>query len=70
MRFHFRADRKTSDSIKKSILRFLKIGLRLRDRVVFVIITVNFERFHSFNLEANFLNNEILFQKTGVQHFS
>ena len=32
-----------------------------RSGCFYVIITVNFECFHSFNLEANFLNNEILF---------
>ena len=35
-----------------------------------MIVTRNFECFHYFNFETNFLENENLFQKTGVQFFT
>ena len=48
-----------------------KIALRLRDRrVSSVTISENLERFQHFNLETDFLENEILFQKPGVPFFS
>ena len=36
----------------------------------YVTISGNFERFQYFNFETNFLENENLFQKTGVPFFS
>ena len=35
-----------------------------------VTITENFERFQYFNFETDFLENENLFQKTGLPFFS
>ena len=36
---------------------------------LYVTITGNFERFQYFNFETDFLENENLFQKTGVPFF-
>ena len=36
----------------------------------YVTMAGNFERFQYFNFETNFLENENLFQKTGVLFFS
>ena len=41
-----------------------------RSACFYVIITESFKRFQYFNLEINFLENENLFQKTGVPFFS
>ena len=38
--------------------------------MVYVTITENFKRFQNFNFETDFLENEGLFQKTGVPFFS
>ena len=36
----------------------------------YVTISENFKRFQYFNFETDYLENENLFQKTGVQFFS
>ena len=41
----------------------------LRSACFYVTITGNFERFQYFNFRTDFLKNESLFQKTGVQSF-
>ena len=41
-----------------------------RSASFYVIISGNFERFHYFNFETDFLENENLFQKPGVLFFS
>ena len=41
-----------------------------RSACFYVTIMGNFERFQYFNFETNFLENENLFQKTGVLFFS
>ena len=56
------------------VLGIFKIDLRLRpfERSVcfYVKISGNFERFYYFNFGADFLENQNLFQKTGVSFFS
>ena len=37
-----------------------------REGCFYVTISVNFEHFQYFNFDTNFLDNEYLFQKTGV----
>ena len=41
-----------------------------RSACFYVTISGNFKRFQYFNFETDFLENENLFQKTGVQFFS
>ena len=41
-----------------------------RSACFYVTITENFKRFQYFNFETDFLENENLFQKTGVPFFS
>ena len=41
-----------------------------RSACFYVTICENFKRFQQFNFEADFLENENLFQKTGGQFFS
>ena len=41
-----------------------------RSTYFYVTISENFKRFQYFNFETNFLENENLFQKTGVPFFS
>ena len=41
-----------------------------RSACFYVIISESFKRFQYFNFETNFLENENLFQKTGVPFFS
>ena len=41
-----------------------------RSACFYVTISESFKRFQYFNFETNFLENENLFQKTGVQFFS
>ena len=41
-----------------------------RSACFYVTISGNFERFQYFNFETDFLENENLFQKTGVPFFS
>ena len=41
-----------------------------RSACFYVTISENFKRFHYFNFETDFLENENLFQKTGVPFFS
>ena len=41
-----------------------------RSACFYVTINENFERFQYFNFETDFLENENLFQKTGVPFFS
>ena len=50
----------------------LKTVLRIFERSAcfYVIIIGNFERFHYFYFETNFLDNEKLFQKTEIPFFS
>ena len=50
------------------ILGVFKIALRLRDLHVFMSQSVKVS--NVFNFETNFLENENLFQKTGVLIFS
>ena len=45
------------------VLGIFKIAVRLRDRHVFK----SFKCFQYFNFETNFLENENLFQETGVR---
>ena len=40
------------------------------ERYFYVTISENFEHFQYFNCETDFLENENVFQKTGVQFFS
>ena len=55
-------------SPKKLVLGIFNIALRLTDRHVFTSQLV--ERFQYCNFETDFLENENLFQKTGVALFS
>ena len=41
-----------------------------RSACFYVVISENFEHFQYFNFEADFLENENFFQKTGVLFFS
>ena len=41
-----------------------------RSTCFYVTISENFEHFQYFNFETDFLENENLFQKTGVPFFS
>ena len=41
-----------------------------RSACFYVTICENFKRFQYFNIETDFLENEKLFQKTGVKFFS
>ena len=66
-----------SRSIKRTYV-LLKNGTREfqnsppfeRSAYFYVIISGNFERFQYFNFEADFLENQNLFQKSGVPFFS
>ena len=62
-RFQFIASRKSICSSRKQY-RFE------RSASFYVTISGNFERFQYFNFEADFLENEKIFQKTGVPFFS
>ena len=67
---------------KRFVLKLEKVLLKKGDRnfqnsppfgrsaCFCVTITENFERFQYFNFETDFLENENLFQKTGLPFFS
>ena len=56
---------KTSVLLKNGTRDFQNSPPFERSACFYVTISGNFERFQYFNFEADFLENEILFQKTG-----
>ena len=66
-RFHFKANRKSFGSSKKRYQEFSKQFER--SACFYVTISQDFKRFQQFNFETDFLENENLFQKTGVPFF-
>ena len=65
-RFYFKANRKSISSSKSSTRYFQNSPPFDRSVCFYVTICENFECFQYFNFETDFLENEILFQKTGV----
>ena len=70
LRFHLKANRKNIGSSKNGSMDFLNDPPFERWACFYVTISENFKRFQYFNFETNFLENQNLFQKTGVPFFS
>ena len=68
--FHFKANRKSIGSSKNSTRDFQNSLPFEKSACFYVTVTGNFKRFQHFNFETDFLENENLFQKTGVPSFS
>ena len=68
--FYFKTNRKSIGSSKNSTRDFQNSPLFERSVCFYVTISESFKRFQYFNFETNFLENENLFQKTGVLLFS
>ena len=69
-RFHFKANVKSIDSSKEGARDFQNSPPFERSACFYITISGNFERFQYFYFERDFLENEELFQKTGVPFFS
>ena len=69
-RFHYKANRKSIGSSKNSARDFQNSLPFEKSACFYVTVTGNFKRFQHFNFETDFLENENLFQKTGVPSFS
>ena len=69
-RFDFKANRKNMIFLKSNTRNFQKTHPFERSACFYMTISGNFERFQYFNFETDFLENENLFQKTGVPLFS
>ena len=69
-RCHFKFNRKSIGSSKKSIRNFWNSPPFEGSACFYVTVTGNFERFLYFNFETCFLKNANLFQKTGLPFFS
>ena len=69
-RFHFKASRKSIGSSKERYKDFQNDHPFEKLSCFYVIISENVKRFQYFNFETDFLENENLFQKTGVPFFS
>ena len=67
----FKNQQKEHKFFKKTVLGIYNMALRFRDQSTCFNVTISgdFERFQYFNFETSFLENEILFQKTGVHFF-
>ena len=68
--FSFKANRKSIGSSKKGTRDFQNSPPFERSVCFYVTISESFKSFQYFNFETNFLENESLFQKTGVPFFS
>ena len=66
----FKANRKSIDSSKKRYWRFSNSPLFKRLACFYATISESFKGFQYFDFETNFLENENLFQNTGVPFFS
>ena len=69
-RFHFTAKRKSIGSSKNGTRDFQNNPPFERLAYFYVTISGNFERFQYFTFKIGFLENENLFQKTGLKCFS
>ena len=69
-RFHFKANRKSIGSSKKRTRDFQNSPLFGRSACFYVTISGNLELSQFFNFKTDFLENENLFQKTGVRFLS
>ena len=69
-RFQFKAKRKSLGSSRNGARDFQNSPPFERSACLYVTISEDFKRFQQFNFETDFLENENLFQKTGVPFFS
>ena len=66
----FKTNRKSIDLLKSGTRDFQYSPPFERSACFYVTISGNFERFHCFNFETDFLENENPFQKTELPFFS